>query len=390
LVAAVAGLAAGEYLFGKTPISSPAHLLSAATAACSLLIVVWVAERYRTMILQRGREREELLSKQFQLYERSQAFMVVISGPDLRLEFANPTYERLIGQHDVTGKRLSEVRPDLEPEYLDMLASVLRTGKEFVGRGMRGVGYRDGVKRTLYHDMVAQPLLAEDGSVEAVFVEGYDVTDEVEAKGRLKLVVQEVDHRANNLLAVVQSIVRLSKDDDPQRLQRNIVGRIDALARAHQLVSDARWERGDLRRLVTEELLPYTLGEPSRSSLQGPPMGLNSAEAQALAMGFHELATNAAKYGALRAPDGRISVTWRRDNGGARHIRWQEDGGPPVPAPARKGFGAKLLERTLRGVGGATRLTWRSEGLVCDFELPPEKLDELGQLPFVGLQTFQS
>src|SRR5262249_45255117 len=162
-----------------------------------------------------------------------------------------------------------------------------RTGKEFVGRGMRGVGCKDGVKRTLYHDLVAQPLLAEDGFVEGVFVEGYDVTDKVEAEGRLKLVVQEVDHRANNLLAVVQSIVRCSKADTAQELRRNLIGRIDALARAHQLVSAARWQRGDLRRLIAEELAPYTLGEPGRSCLEGPPMDLSAAEAQALAMGLH-------------------------------------------------------------------------------------------------------
>jgi two-component sensor histidine kinase len=253
---------------------------------------------------------------------------------------------------------------------------------------MRGAGYKDGAIRTLYHDLVAQPLFAEDGSVEAVFVEGYDVTDKVEAEGRLKLVVQELDHRANNLLAVVQSIVRLSRADSPQGLQRNIIGRIDALARAHQLVSDVRWQLGDLRRLIGEELLPYTLGEPGRSSLEGPPMELNAAEAQALAMGFHELATNAAKYGALSTPGGTISVTWECDAGGARHIRWQEDGGPPAPPPVRKGFGANVLERALLGVGGATRLTWRSEGLVCEFDLPPEQPDgELGQLPAVGLQA---
>jgi PAS domain S-box-containing protein len=333
--------------------------------------------------LVKSSDREELIKIQFQLYERSHSFMLVLSGPELRFEFANPTFLRLVGEQDVVGRRFVDVFPDIDPEYLHLLALIRQTKKVDVLRSARHVLNKDGLQRTFYIDLVSQPLIAEDGSVEAVFIEGYDVTAKVETEQRLKLVAQEVDHRANNLLAVIQSIVALSRGDSAETLRRNILGRINALGRTHQLLSQGRWRGAELKRLVEEELLPYTLGDAARMRLSGPAMDLTPGEAQALAMGLHELATNAAKYGALSTPDGRVEVTWSRDTGGARRIRWQEDGGPLVEQPSHKGLGMSVLERTLQGaIGGRTQLLWRPEGLVCEFGLPPERPeDEPEQLP---------
>jgi two-component sensor histidine kinase len=194
----------------------------------------------------------------------------------------------------------------------------------------------------------------------------------------LRLLVREVDHRANNLLAVVQSLVGLTKADGAEAamLKRDLLGRIRALARAHQLLSATRWRDADLKTLVEEELRPYALGEMARAHIQGPSMSLSPAEAEAVALAFHELATNAAKYGALSTPAGRVEVTWGRDRSGARHIRWQEDGGPLVAKPDRQGLGSRLLERAFAPSGGRTRLFWRPEGLICEFDLPPEGRQE--------------
>jgi two-component system CheB/CheR fusion protein len=94
--------------------------------------------------------------------------------------------------------------------------------------------------------------------------------------------------------------------------------------------------------------------------------------AEAVAMAIYELATNAAKYGAFSTPTGRVNVTWGCDSNGARHICWQEDGGPPVTEPDRPGLGTRLLRQALAASGGRTQLLWRPEGLVCEFDLPPE------------------
>lgn len=196
-----------------------------------------------------------------------------------------------------------------------------------------------------------------------------------EAAEHLRLLVREVDHRANNLLAVVQSIIHLTKAENVEalRLKRDVLGRIGALGRAHQLLSSTRWRGADLATLVEEELRPYTLDEAEgRVHAEGPRLPLSPAEAEEIAMAIHELATNAAKYGAFTTPAGRVAVTWARDDAGERHIRWQEDGGPPVIKPDRQGMGTRLIERALAASGGRTRLVWRLEGLVCEVDLPPE------------------
>jgi PAS domain S-box-containing protein len=197
-----------------------------------------------------------------------------------------------------------------------------------------------------------------------------DITERKLAEERLQLLNREIDHRANNLLTVVQGTVQLSRADSAAALKETILGRLQALARAHQLLSDTRWSGADLRRLVEEEMLAFSLGEVAdRVNIRGPVLELAPAAAQAVAMAMHELATNAAKHGALSRPDGRVSIEWRR-KGSRLVIRWSESGGPPVAKPTRTGFGARLLARAFEGqFEGSTRLNWRTEGLMCEMEL---------------------
>ena len=131
-----------------------------------------------------------------------------------------------------------------------------------------------------------------------------DITDLKEAEARRTLLVREVDHRARNALALVQSIVRLTKSTRSTAMSQSIEGRIRALSTAHALLSESRWEGADLGRLVDEELAPYRQGEAERIALSGPAVFLQPASAQILALVLHELATNAAKYGAMSLPVG--------------------------------------------------------------------------------------
>jgi PAS domain S-box-containing protein len=204
-----------------------------------------------------------------------------------------------------------------------------------------------------------------------------DVTERKDAEERLRLLAREVDHRANNLLTVVLSTVQLSQAPTVQALKEVLSGRIAALGRAHQLLSEARWEGADLRRLVVEELLAFSLGEAARVTIEGPDVALSPAAAQALAMALHELATNAAKYGSLSKPEGRVAVSWTRTGGGPLKLKWAESGGPVVATPSRRGLGTVMLARALSGpLGGATHLDWRPQGLVCGLELPGEALEQ--------------
>ena len=206
-----------------------------------------------------------------------------------------------------------------------------------------------------------------------------DITARKADEERLRLLAREVDHRANNLLAVVQGTVALSQADDAQALKSVITGRVNALARAHQLLAKARWEGADLRRLVEEELLVFSFGDEARVSIHGPAVALAPAAAQSVAMALHELATNAAKYGALSAPKGRVDVGWRRADDGTLMISWRETGGPAVTKPQRKGLGTTVLSRALSGpIRGRSSLDWRPEGLVCELILPPAALEPAG------------
>jgi len=194
-----------------------------------------------------------------------------------------------------------------------------------------------------------------------------DITARKDAEERMRLLAREVDHRANNLLAVVQSAITLSKAEDAPTLKQVLIGRISALARAHHLLAEGRWMGADLRRLVEEELHAFAGPDDGRATITGEPLELSPHLAQAVAMAIHELATNAVKHGALSAPGGRVAVSWTAPGEAAAVITWRESGGPPVAGPPRRrGLGATLLERALRGtIGGRTEIDWAPGGIVC-------------------------
>ncbi len=197
-----------------------------------------------------------------------------------------------------------------------------------------------------------------------------DITERRESEERLKLLAREVDHRANNLLTVVQATVALTSAPTAAALKEIITGRVSALAHAHQLISEARWRGAELRRLVEEELRPYRLGAESRVRFDGPDVTLSPQVAQSAAMALHELATNAAKYGALSSATGEVSVVWSVAEGQVLLV-WTETGGPAVVAPTRRGLGLNMLQRALGGAsGGEAILDWRESGLVARLSLP--------------------
>ena len=132
-----------------------------------------------------------------------------------------------------------------------------------------------------------------------------DITDRKEAEDHQALLAREVDHRARNALALVQSIVRLTRADSIKSYIAAVDGRIGALSRAHTLLAQSRWQGADLARLVDEELAPYRTNERERITVSGPDTSLESRTAQTLALAVHELSTNAAKYGALSVMPGR-------------------------------------------------------------------------------------
>ena len=186
-----------------------------------------------------------------------------------------------------------------------------------------------------------------------------------------RLLIREVDHRAKNVLAVVQSLAQLTPFEDKAQYVQALSGRIGSLARAHSLLSTARWTGVDLHDLLRLELDPYGAAHDAQGEgqivIDGPPALIDAQAAQSLALVIHELATNASKYGALSRPLGRLNVSWIWDSiglgGDVLRLIWREDAGAPVVAPARRGFGSTLIESAVKQVGGKVELTWRPQGL---------------------------
>jgi two-component sensor histidine kinase len=182
-----------------------------------------------------------------------------------------------------------------------------------------------------------------------------------EREARLALLAREVDHRAKNILATVQAIARRTQADSVPAYVEVLTGRILALSRAHTLLAEGQMVGAYLRRLVEQELAAYGGGE-SRVTISGFRLALGPEAAQPLAMSIHELATNAAKYGALSVPGGRLAIEWSWTSDGGLALRWTETGGPAVRKPSRQGFGSELIDVLTRQLGGEANFEWRVEG----------------------------
>jgi len=204
-----------------------------------------------------------------------------------------------------------------------------------------------------------------------------DVTDRKEAEERQVLLAREVDHRARNALAIIQSIIRLTRAKSVDEYVATVEGRIKALALAHTLLSDSRWHGADLGTLVAEEFAPYRSG--NKIELKGPNVSLSPATAQGIALALHELATNAAKHGALSSIKGKVSLTWQLQPD-ILTLHWVESGGPPIKTPSARSFGLKVIKASIeQQLGGNATFDWNPKGLRCDLSIALREVRESRQ-----------
>ncbi len=197
-----------------------------------------------------------------------------------------------------------------------------------------------------------------------------DITERKRAEDHQALLAREVDHRAKNSLAVVQSIIRLTRAPDVESFVASVEGRIQALSKVHSLLAYSRWEGADVHTLVQEELTPYQMGGAEHIAICGPRVSVTPPAAQTLALALHELATNAAKYGALSSEHGRVDLSWQVANGIVT-MQWRESGGPPATAPQRMGLGLQMIKAGFQShIGGQASFEWRPGGLVCVLAVP--------------------
>ncbi len=222
----------------------------------------------------------------------------------------------------------------------------------------------------------ASPIQDEGSRPIGTIIEVRDIRAEKRAQEHQRVLINELNHRVKNTLATVQSIAAqtLRNAANTQEAKEALEGRLFALSRTHDVLTRESWDGADLYDIAAQAVEPYSSRGEDRLHLNGPHVRLPPRMALALAMAFQELATNAVKYGALSMPGGEIQITWSVDPAGAEtelHLRWEERGGPPVEAPARRGFGTRLIERSLaQDLDGEVRIEFAPAGVVCAVAAP--------------------
>lgn len=218
-----------------------------------------------------------------------------------------------------------------------------------------------------------------DGRARRVANMVVDVTEQKKSEERTKLLIDELNHRVKNTLATVQAIVAQGLKFKPsiERARDTIESRLQSLSRSHDLLTRENWEGADLHDVIAQALRPFAYGSDDPPfALAGPPIRLRPKLALSLGMAFHELATNAAKYGALTIDSGRVNVAWSWEAKDVRPsvaLEWTESGGPPVKPRSHRGFGSRLIENGLaHEVGGSAMLVYKTEGVRCTLRFPVE------------------
>ncbi|MFC0283992.1 sensor histidine kinase [Camelimonas abortus] len=271
--------------------------------------------------------------------------------------------------------------PERREEQRAALVAAVRGREPFIMEIC--VQWPDGSRRWI--EVRGRPVMRANGPPTVVGVV-HEVTERRTAADRQRLLMRELNHRVKNSLATVQSIALLTRrSTSPEEAWEAFEKRLIGLAKTHDLLTASDWRGAWLDDAINAELQPYQSPDHARISAFGPRLRLHPRATLTLCMCFHELATNAAKYGALSRDSGRVSVTWRieeRPPGGVLALEWRESGGPPVKAPQRKGLGSRLLDRSLqRELGGVVTMDWAPDGLRCRMELPLKAIvaDDAGE-----------
>ena len=223
--------------------------------------------------------------------------------------------------------------------------------------------------------LVGAALFEESREEGVAFV--LDLSDRKEAEERQKLLLEELNHRVKNTLATVKALLAqtLRTAESPEAFREAFEGRLLALSQTHNLLNRSCWTGVSLRDILMQELAPHGSAESGRFLLEGDDVRLGPVAAVTLGMAFHELATNAAKYGALSVPAGRVRAAWRLGGPGRLHLDWAEMDGPPVRPPQRRGFGSRLIEEMLAGeVWGEVRLDFPAQGVRCIMDMALDRV----------------
>jgi PAS domain S-box-containing protein len=274
----------------------------------------------------------------------------------------NQGAERLFGYsaEEIIGKSITLIFP---PDRMDEEPSILAR----LRRGER-IGHYETVRRRKDGALVdvsltVSPIFSSDGRVIGASKIARDIALAKRAREQQKLLLAEIMHRVKNTLATVQAIASQTLCQSPAEERGAFMARLHALSKAHDLLITDRWDCAPLTAVIEAAVEPF---QHDRFRLEGPDVGLNASTSLHISLALHELATNAAKYGALSNRTGRIRIRWKPMGNDCLMFSWQERGGPSIAPPKRKGFGSILIEHAFERV----RFRYAQRGLTCSFQTP--------------------
>ncbi|WP_185985014.1 HWE histidine kinase domain-containing protein [Aureimonas mangrovi] len=336
-------------------------------------------------LVQRAREADEVArqsrdnSTDFRrLFENAPGMIAVLHGPNHLFTYANEAFVRFVG-HDVVTRSVRDALQEMAGQgLLRILEETFRTGRAFTEEAKRIVLNRASGICEAYLDISFHPISDRAGRITGVFVQAYDRTDSVLHEQRQRLLLDELNHRVKNTLSTVQSIARqsLRGGHSPAVAQATFDSRIRALSKAHDVLSDRHWESAELNAILAQELAVYGA---RRVTTHGTLTRLRPKAAIALAMVLHELASNAAKYGALSVMEGELNVSWRHahvQGRAALQLEWREHGFATDTLELAEGFGIRMLHRIINGeLDGRLDLAIQPGELIWRIEVPLSEVE---------------
>jgi PAS domain S-box-containing protein len=370
--ARIEGLDAGADYYLTKPFSAR-ELVAQVNANLTL-------SRVRSEAAKAIRASEEALRRrttQFETLLNEAPLGVYLVDADFKIQAVNPTALPVFGDiPDLVGRDFGEVIRILWPEdYADEVVRLFRhtleTGEPHVTP--EHIEERRDRKVKEYYEWRINRIPLPEGRY-GVVCYFRDISAYVRARQQRELLINELNHRVKNTLATVQSIAAqtLKGTTVPATVKDALESRLLSMAGAHDVLTQQNWEGADLRNIVEKALSPF-MAPTRKFDVDGPNIKLLPKSALAVAMAIHELATNAAKYGAMSNGSGCISVHWMVAKRDEQHLQlvWTETGGPKVAAPSNKGFGSRLIERGLAGqLGGEALIDYRETGVVCRIIAP--------------------
>jgi PAS domain S-box-containing protein len=328
-------------------------------------------------IFERTRERDAAKAR-FETALHGAKIYVFSQDRELRYTFVSKPLFGLAAA-DMLGHTDDDVIPKLNrPAIIAAKRDVLASGQP------RDAEYRIEIGGSVrWYDFHIDALRDVEGAIVGLTGAAVDITERKESEAHLRLLMRELTHRSKNLLAVIQAMARQTAKHagNVERFLQRFSERLQALARSHDLLVQESWHGASLDDLVRSQLGHYLDRKNSQVSIEGKDVQLKPEAAQSLGLALHELATNAAKYGALSRVRGRVHIAWKRlppERGSAIELQWTETKGPKVSGPKRRGFGSMVIEHNLaRAIEAEVSLTFDPDGLKCRMIVPAHHILEV-------------